>query len=61
MATKKKCWDDPFLATFEARGATSVTFDGKPALVLGETIFYPRAAGSSATRASSASAPRPFA
>ena len=45
MATQKKYWDDPFAATFEARGAKAATFEGKPAVVLDETIFYPEGGG----------------
>ncbi len=45
MATKKKYWDDPFAATFEARGVKGATFDGRPAVVFDETIFYPEGGG----------------
>ena len=33
------------LSTFETRGALAGTCDGKPSLVLGETIFYPEGGG----------------
>ena len=44
-ATEKKYWADPFATAFETRGALASTFDGKPSLVLAETIFYPEGGG----------------
>jgi alanyl-tRNA synthetase len=43
--TEKKYWADPFATAFETRGAIASTFDGKPSLVLRETIFYPEGGG----------------
>ena len=43
--TEKKYWADPFATTFETRGAVASTFEGKPSLVLRETIFYPEGGG----------------
>ena len=45
MASKKKYWDDPFLSTFEDRVIAASVYEGKPSLVLGETIFYPEGGG----------------
>ncbi len=43
--TKKKYWDDPFATKLETTGAASSELDGKPSIVLGETIFYPEGGG----------------
>ncbi|HEY1957874.1 MAG TPA: alanyl-tRNA editing protein [Polyangiaceae bacterium] len=45
MTTKKTYWDDPFATAFETRGAAASTYEGKPSLVLRETIFYPEGGG----------------
>src|ERR1700729_1745313 len=45
MASKKKYWDDPFLSTFEGRVIAAGVYEGKPSLVLDETIFYPEGGG----------------
>src|SRR5258706_6724786 len=43
--TKKRYWDDPFATTFETRGAAASSHDGKPSIVLADTIFYPEGGG----------------
>lgn len=43
--TTKLYWDDPLAATFTTRGATAAAHDGKPSLVLAETLFYPEGGG----------------
>ncbi len=45
MATKKAYWNDPFATALETRGAEASTWEGKPSLVLSETIFYPEGGG----------------
>jgi len=45
MASVKKYWDDPFLSTHDARVSWLGERDGKPALALDETIFYPEGGG----------------
>jgi alanyl-tRNA synthetase len=45
MPTKKAYWDDPLATTFETRGASASTFEGKPSVVLPETVFYPEGGG----------------
>jgi len=45
VATKKAYWDDPFATTFETTGAAAATWDGKPSVVLSETLFYPEGGG----------------
>ncbi len=45
MPTEKLYWDDPFALTFETRGATLSSWDGRPSLVLSATRFYPEAGG----------------
>jgi alanyl-tRNA synthetase len=45
MATKKRYWDDPFATSFETAGATASVFEGKPSIVLPETLFYPEGGG----------------
>ncbi|HEX4514662.1 MAG TPA: alanyl-tRNA editing protein [Polyangiaceae bacterium] len=44
-ATEKKYWADPFATAFETRGATAATYEGKPSVILRETIFYPEGGG----------------
>jgi len=44
-ATEKKYWADPFATAFETRGALATTWEGKPSVVLRETIFYPEGGG----------------
>lgn len=43
--TEKLYWQDPHLATFETHGARVVDFQGKTALVLDKTLFYPEGGG----------------
>ena len=45
MPSKKAYWDDPFATAFETRGASRATFEGKPSIVLRETLFYPEGGG----------------
>jgi alanyl-tRNA synthetase len=45
MTSVKKYWDDPFLETFDASIVGTGELEGKPTLVLGETIFYPEGGG----------------
>lgn len=45
MPTEKLYWKDPFAMTFDAPGAEVSTFQGKPAVVLPSTLFYPEAGG----------------
>jgi alanyl-tRNA synthetase len=45
MATKKLYWDDPFALSFETNAASASSWDGRPSLILGETLFYPEAGG----------------
>jgi alanyl-tRNA synthetase len=45
VATEKLYWKDPFLSTFEARGARASELGGKPSVVLAETAFYPEGGG----------------
>jgi alanyl-tRNA synthetase len=44
-ATEKKYWADPFATAFETRGATAASYEGKPSIVLRESIFYPEGGG----------------
>jgi alanyl-tRNA synthetase len=45
VPTEKLYWEDPFLATFEARGARAAELDGKASVVLAKTAFYPEGGG----------------
>lgn len=45
MPTLKSYWQDPFAVTFEAERAERSTWEGKPALVLPQTLFYPEGGG----------------
>jgi alanyl-tRNA synthetase len=45
MGTAKLYWNDPFARTFDARGVEASTWESRPSLVLGETLFYPEAGG----------------
>lgn len=43
--TEKLYWADPHRAEFDASGARLGEFDGKPSLVLEQTLFYPEGGG----------------
>jgi alanyl-tRNA synthetase len=43
--TEKLYWQDPHLASFETRAARIADFQGKAALVLDRTLFYPEGGG----------------
>jgi alanyl-tRNA synthetase len=43
--TVKLYWSDPLATTFETRGASLAAYDGKPSIVLAETLFYPEGGG----------------
>ena len=43
--TTKLYWDDPLAVTFTTRGAAAGTHEGKPSVVLAETLFYPEGGG----------------
>ncbi len=45
QATHKLYWDDPFTARFEATAIAAASFEGRPSIVLPETIFYPEGGG----------------
>lgn len=45
MATKKTYWDDPFAVEFTVPTAEISAFEGRPAVVLPETLFYPEGGG----------------
>jgi alanyl-tRNA synthetase len=60
MATEKLYWRDPFARTFDARGATRAEWQGKPSIVLAETLFYPEAGGQLADQGTLAAGGRSF-
>jgi Ser-tRNA(Ala) deacylase AlaX len=43
--TEKLYWSEPFGTSFETTGAALGEWDGKPALVLKKTLFYPEGGG----------------
>jgi alanyl-tRNA synthetase len=45
MSTEKLYWADPFAATFDAPVARLAAFEGRPSIVLEQTLFYPEAGG----------------
>ncbi len=45
MATEKLYWKDPFARTFEAESARVADWQGRPSIVLEQTLFYPEAGG----------------
>src|ERR1700683_1915806 len=45
MATEKLYWKDPFARAFEAESASMAAFQGRPSVVLEQTLFYPEAGG----------------
>src|SRR3984957_9821760 len=45
MATEKLYWKDPFARAVEAESARVAAWQGRPSLVLEQTLFYPEAGG----------------
>lgn len=45
MATRRLYWENPYLRTFESRVVRSFEYDGRPAVVLDATAFYPTSGG----------------
>ena len=45
MATEKLYWKDPFARAFEAESARVAEWQGRPSVVLEQTLFYPEAGG----------------
>jgi alanyl-tRNA synthetase len=48
--TKKLYFEDAYLAEFEARVVGRTVFEGRPAIILDRTAFYPEAGGQSCDR-----------
>jgi alanyl-tRNA synthetase len=45
MATEKLYWKDPFARSFEAASAHVAAWQGRPSIVLEQSLFYPEAGG----------------
>lgn len=45
MSTTKSYWEDPFAAEFTVPAAEVTTYEGRPAIVLPATLFYPEGGG----------------
>jgi alanyl-tRNA synthetase len=43
--TRKLYWEDPYCQAFESRVVETTSFDGRPAVVLDATCFYPTSGG----------------
>ena len=45
QGTRKLYWEDPLATRFETASAAIATFEGRPSIVLPETLFYPEGGG----------------
>ncbi len=60
LGTEKSYWVDPFASEFRVASAEALVFEGKPALVLPATLFYPEGGGQLGDRGTLAFGARSF-